>query len=1245
MVEGKNRERRRRKRKEERPSVRISGSGSRTGSKKESKVASTHKREHNHESCGTRNRRRTNGGSLSSRGSATSLQCGLCAVLTSLFRRAMCIAGSRRGSGESCYQELSTDMQQHNVTNIPTTTVTDTLSCQTQQLNTEAERHTSFTQRLRESIDEPNTEITTDDNQQNDAIIRISEAALPSSGVSPSIIDGSSSYYNDQSSPALPAPEQDIVEIELNRRFSETDNLLLENLNIENKRHRHTGRFLTMHKRRRKKLTTRSLNQDPGLLDDIFHGQVQCMLQRAGHWRFNAFTLETVSGGRSLPVLCVHLFQWYGLINRFNLDVVRVWKLFALIEEGYHSTNPYHNSIHATDVTQAMHCFLQEDKIRRHLTSLEVMASLIAAVTHDLDHPGVNQPFLVATSNHLATLYENTSVLENHHWRSAIGCLLESGVYQQLSPELRPTLQQYISSLILATDITRQQEFIARFKTYLDTRELDMSSPSHRHFILQIALKCADISNPCRPWDISHKWSLKVCEEFFRQGDYERQLNLPVTPLCDRASMSISKIQVGFFEFVVTPLYQEWHRFLNSSPLSLKIMANLRSNHHRWQSLKNSDTPISSSPNSISKSLSKSVTKPSPEDNTSFIRASSDLSIDLPSITNPPSSIAASLAVPVNIHGRRHSVPLSLSKPAVNSHRRESVPCTPEYPKIFKNSSFNKLSSLSLLSTHSAASYNEDERPVSAENLLPEPSIASITSSAAASKLCEVLQPERTTNKLTRQQTFPPLQPCNRTRYMSTTAEMAQFRVADLSEDIEIERKNEKEDMEIYRAKKKLTSRSYTLNPDTVTSDSKFSDRRYSVQSMTGTKPDKEEKKLRCYSVQDATDPAVIYANLTSRKDSGQSNESARDLEEFKEEDWTGDENARDECGPLPGSGKVRDDRRFSTPVDGIKGMIFENRRFTEPRLERVFFIGSPPESPPRKSNSSSSDGSEKKVGEEGNSKRDEVTRFRGMKIIKLDEGRKENVDPRGEDGKGRRMGWARRGSAPVGLMSRIDDFGVRSDRRRGSVPTETEQVTGLRSALGPRENVPLPRRASLPQETALTNIIGILTVDRENYPVNNNNNQGINNNPGSIQQIRLVESGLVSTTGNPGVPLSPRRGSVPADISELRRDYFIRNASNNPSVSNNVSGTQLPQNKSISRNNRKKSLRRRSSGGPEMFSIPSTDDNDNGCCSNTTTSKWTGWKRDLKRDSNIPEPSVKRRGSLPVEMLSVAHSARYNFR
>lgn len=55
------------------------------------------------------------------------------------------------------------------------------------------------------------------------------------------------------------------------------------------------------------------------------------------------------------------------------------------------------------------------------------------------------------------------SVLENHHWRSAVGCLLESGLAEQLTP-CRGELENQIRSLILATDINRQQEFLLRFK-------------------------------------------------------------------------------------------------------------------------------------------------------------------------------------------------------------------------------------------------------------------------------------------------------------------------------------------------------------------------------------------------------------------------------------------------------------------------------------------------------------------------------------------------------------------------------------------------------------------------------------------------------------------------------------------------------------------------------------------------------------------------------------------------------------
>lgn len=96
------------------------------------------------------------------------------------------------------------------------------------------------------------------------------------------------------------------------RRMSDSDKdrPLLEELMYDDKsnnprrRHACTGRFLTMHKRRRKKLQTRALLQDTAILDDVLHGQVQCILNQVGNWRFNAFTLETVTGGKvSVAVL------------------------------------------------------------------------------------------------------------------------------------------------------------------------------------------------------------------------------------------------------------------------------------------------------------------------------------------------------------------------------------------------------------------------------------------------------------------------------------------------------------------------------------------------------------------------------------------------------------------------------------------------------------------------------------------------------------------------------------------------------------------------------------------------------------------------------------------------------------------------------------------------------------------------------------------------------------------------------
>ncbi|XP_063837580.1 dual specificity calcium/calmodulin-dependent 3',5'-cyclic nucleotide phosphodiesterase 1C-like isoform X2 [Ostrinia nubilalis] len=379
-----------------------------------------------------------------------------------------------------------------------------------------------------------------------------------------------------------------------------------------------------------------------------------------------------------------------------------------------------------------MHCILSQARIREHMTPQEILASLLAAIAHDMDHPGVNQPFLIATSNHLAALYRNTSVLENHHWRSAISCLIESDVLGEGSA-LQAPLEAQISSLILATDITRQQEYLSRFKGHLDTNTLDMTKKEHRHLVLQIALKCADISNPCRPWEISRKWSLKVCEEFFRQGDYERQLNLPVTPLCDRYNTSIPKIQTGFFMYVVTPLISEWHRFLHND-LSTQMLKNLLYNQKKWESLLEQE-----------EAEENGTEIPIPEDETPeeesepALSDSSEMLLPRRSSLNPTQVKQNGLKDQL----RRFSVPLNMRSEKLKRGSLAAAegitPCESEH------------------SLHCDAS-DKVEKVLSTENLLPNTTIASITTPKQATRLNTVFK-DGCTWKLVRQQTFPPLDP------------------------------------------------------------------------------------------------------------------------------------------------------------------------------------------------------------------------------------------------------------------------------------------------------------------------------------------------------------------------------------------------------------------------------------------------------------------------------------------------------
>lgn len=51
-------------------------------------------------------------------------------------------------------------------------------------------------------------------------------------------------------------------------------------------------------------------------------------------------------------------------------------------------------------------------------------------------------------------------------------------------------------------------------------------------------------------------WTDRCLDEFFAQGDEERDRGLPVSPNCDRKETKKPESQIGFINFVVKPAYE-----------------------------------------------------------------------------------------------------------------------------------------------------------------------------------------------------------------------------------------------------------------------------------------------------------------------------------------------------------------------------------------------------------------------------------------------------------------------------------------------------------------------------------------------------------------------------------------------------------------------------------------------------------------------------------------------------------------
>uniref|UniRef100_A0A8C8T7T7 3',5'-cyclic-AMP phosphodiesterase n=1 Tax=Peromyscus maniculatus bairdii TaxID=230844 RepID=A0A8C8T7T7_PERMB len=319
-------------------------------------------------------------------------------------------------------------------------------------------------------------------------------------------------------------------------------------------------------------------------------GQLAKELEDTNKWGLDVFRVAELSGSRPLTAVVFSVLQERDLLQTFRIPADALRAYLLTLEGHYRADVAYHNSVHAADVVQSAHVLLGAPALQAVFTDLEVLAAVFACAIHDVDHPGVSNQFLINTNSELALMYNDVSVLENHHL--AVGFKLLQGencdFFRNLSAKQRLSLRRMVIDMVLATDMSKHMSLLADLKTMVETKRVTslgvllLDHYSDRIQVLQSLVHCADLSNPTKPLRLYRQWTERIMAEFFRQGDRERELGLDVSPMCDKHSASVEKSQVGFIDYIAHPLWETWADLVH--PDAQELLDTLEDNREWYQS-------------------------------------------------------------------------------------------------------------------------------------------------------------------------------------------------------------------------------------------------------------------------------------------------------------------------------------------------------------------------------------------------------------------------------------------------------------------------------------------------------------------------------------------------------------------------------------------------------------------------------------------------------------------------------------
>eukprot|EP00931_Biecheleriopsis_adriatica_P056601 TRINITY_DN33541_c0_g1_i1.p1 TRINITY_DN33541_c0_g1~~TRINITY_DN33541_c0_g1_i1.p1 ORF type:complete len:705 (-),score=159.58 TRINITY_DN33541_c0_g1_i1:18-2132(-) len=281
-----------------------------------------------------------------------------------------------------------------------------------------------------------------------------------------------------------------------------------------------------------------------------------------GRWEFPALNVAR-DHGNVLRIVGIDLLLSFNMLSRSCAD-----EFLKTLESSYKEDNPYHSNAHAADMANSFSFMLRAcHDIKSVLSPARQICMFVAALGHDVGHPGFSNLFHINSSHELAIVYNDRSILENFHAAELMRILARpygkqgTKLLAGLSQQQFQTQKQTMIRFILSTDMSKHFPELAEFRLALDSKKFDpVETAADQDTALMWLFRAADISHAAKPWDLHEEWSKRITQEFHSQGDEEKRLGLPVSPLCEREGFNMAESQSGFLQFVCIPTFKQLAR-------------------------------------------------------------------------------------------------------------------------------------------------------------------------------------------------------------------------------------------------------------------------------------------------------------------------------------------------------------------------------------------------------------------------------------------------------------------------------------------------------------------------------------------------------------------------------------------------------------------------------------------------------------------------------------------------------------